>query len=99
MSARLKVFVCTRGKKCPKRDSEDVLEAFECAAEKDGLGDTVSIKGAKCLDLCKKGPAVVVMPDKVRYGRVQPSDAAEILKAHCQGGKPVERLVIKKKKG
>jgi len=98
MSDKVKVFVCTRGKKCPKRDSDDVLEAFECVAKREGLEDSVSIKGCKCLDLCKKGPAVVVMPDKVRYGHVQPSDAAEILKAHAKGGKPVERLVVKKKK-
>ena len=31
-----------------------------------------------CLDQCEHGPTVVVYPDAVWYGRVQPEDAEEI---------------------
>lgn len=49
------------------------------------------------MDLCKKGPVVVTMPDKASYGRVAPADAKEIVANLVAGGKPLERLRIKKK--
>jgi len=97
MSDKIKIFVCTKGKKCPKKGSEGVCTAFESAVAELGCGDTVSVKGSKCLDLCKKGPVVVTMPDKIRYGRVSEGDAKEIVSNLVNGGKPVERLRIKKK--
>lgn len=93
MSDKIKIFVCTKGKKCPKRSGKDVCDAMREAA--DGKGD-VEVKEAKCFKLCKKGPAVVVMPDKVKYGRVRPKDAAEIVETHSTGGKPIKRLRVKK---
>lgn len=97
MSDKFKIFVCTKGKKCPKKGSEAVCLAFESAVAELGCDKTVSIKGSKCMDLCKKGPVVVTMPDKASYGRVAPADAKEIVANLVAGGKPVERLRIKKK--
>ena len=97
MSDKIKIYVCTKGKKCPKKGSDDVCTAFESAVSELGVGDTVSVKGSKCLDLCKKGPVVVTMPDKISYGRVSEADAKEIVSNLVAGGKPVERLRIKKK--
>jgi (2Fe-2S) ferredoxin len=37
---------------------------------------------------------VVVYPEAVWYGNVQPEDAAEIVNEHLTGGRPVERLRI-----
>ncbi|OPZ82787.1 MAG: hypothetical protein BWY75_03259 [bacterium ADurb.Bin425] len=37
------------------------------------------------------------MPDKISYGRVEASDAKEIVANLVAGGKPIERLRIKKK--
>lgn len=98
MGKPTKIYVCTKGKKCPKRGSEKVLEALETEIAQQGAENSLEVKGCKCLDLCKKGPVIVVMPGKVKYGRVQASDSAEIVKAHTSGDEPVERLVIKKKK-
>ena len=97
MSDKIKIFVCTKGKKCPKKGSEAVCAAFEAAVSELGCGNTVSIKGSKCLDLCKKGPAVVTMPDKISYGRVTAVDTKEIVANLVAGGKPIERLRLKKK--
>lgn len=93
-----KIFVCTRGKKCPRRDSQKVLEELESEIARQDATGSLEVKGCKCLDLCKKGPSLVVMPEKVRYGRVETSDCAEIVRAHAAGETPVERLQIKKKK-
>jgi (2Fe-2S) ferredoxin len=97
MSDKIKIYVCTKGKKCPKKGSDDVCSAFESAVSELGCDDTVSIKGSKCLDHCKKGPAVVTMPDKISYGRVTAADAKEIVANLVADGKPIERLRIKKK--
>lgn len=96
MSDKLKIFVCTEGKKCPKRGSEDVLKAFEKEIKKTDNEERVRVKGCKCLDLCKKGPSVFVAGDKVAYGKVKPSDAAEIIEEHLKG-KSVKRLRVKRK--
>ncbi len=97
MSKSTKIIVCVRGKKCPKRGSEDVCEAIEKEVESQGVSDQVTVKQAGCLDLCKKGPSIVVMPDKIKYGRVKKSDAAELVKASANG-QTVDRLRVKKKK-
>ncbi|MBP6747653.1 (2Fe-2S) ferredoxin domain-containing protein [bacterium] len=97
MSDKIKIYVCTKGKKCPKKGSDDVCTAFESVVSELGCSDTVLIKGSKCLDLCKKGPAVVTMPDKISYGRVTAADAKEIVANLVAGGKPIERLRLKKK--
>jgi (2Fe-2S) ferredoxin len=98
VSDKTKIYVCTRGKKCPKRGGEEVAAALTKAREalSEADQDKLSIKECKCLDLCKKGPAVMVMPDKIRYGRVEEADAREIVEAAVRGEEPVKRLVIKK---
>jgi (2Fe-2S) ferredoxin len=48
---------------------------------------------ASCLDTCWVGPTIAVEPDNYFYGRVQPSDLAEIIDA-LQSGTRVERLVL-----
>ena len=57
-----------------------------------GLGNTVRINKAGCLDHCEHGPTVVVYPEAVWYGNVKPEDAAEIVQEHLINGRPVERL-------
>jgi (2Fe-2S) ferredoxin len=57
-----------------------------------GLAGRVRINKAGCLDQCEHGPTVVVYPEGVWYGHVQPSDAAAIVEQHLVGGTPVERL-------
>lgn len=98
MPDKIRIFVCTQGKKCPKKGGKEVCSAFETAASKQGVEDTVTVKGTKCLDLCKGAPGVVVMPEKVKYGRVDADDAAEILASHVKGQGAVERLLFSKKK-
>lgn len=98
MSDKIRVFVCTQGKKCPKKGGKEVCAAFETAASDQGVEDSVTIKGTKCLKLCKGAPGVVVMPEQVKYGRVDADDAAEILSRHVKGQGAVERLLFSKKK-
>ncbi len=44
------------------------------------------------LDQCEHGPVIVVYPEAVWYGFVQPKDVDEIVEEHLIHGRPVERL-------
>ena len=57
-----------------------------------GLGGQIRVNKSLCLDQCEHGPVVVVYPEAVWYGHVQPTDAEEIVSEHLVGGRPVERL-------
>lgn len=57
-----------------------------------GLKGRVRANKSGCLDQCEHGPTVVVYPEQVWYGHVQPSDVDEIVREHIVGGRAVERL-------
>jgi (2Fe-2S) ferredoxin len=93
------VFVChnTRPADAPRpsctRDGKsDLHTRLQQLSREAGLGERVRINKSGCLDQCEHGPTVVVYPEAVWYGNVQPEDAAEIVQEHLIGGRPVERL-------
>jgi (2Fe-2S) ferredoxin len=93
------VFVCTnmRHAGVPKPScSADGTSALHMRLQQlvhdAGLTGRVRINKSGCLAQCEHGPMVVVYPDAVWYGNVQPEDAEEIVREHLVGGRPVERL-------
>ena len=57
-----------------------------------GLHANVRANKAGCLDQCEHGQTIVVYPEAVWYGQVQPEDVDEIIASHHMGGVPVPRL-------
>jgi len=95
------VFVCcnARPEGAPRPsctgDGTSVLHAeLKQRVKAAGLGDRVRINKSGCLDQCEHGPMVVVYPEAVWYGNVQPEDAAEIVAEHLVDGRTVERLRV-----
>ena len=95
------VFICcnARPEGAPRpsctRDGTSVLHAeLKQSVKAAGLGDRVRINKSGCLDQCEHGPMMVVYPEAVWYGNVQPEDAAEIVAEHLVAGRPVERLRV-----
>ena len=93
------VFVCTNAREpgsargsCTLDGKGEILPALQAAAKERNLKGKVRINKAGCLDQCEHGPVVVVYPEAVWYGFVQPSDVVEIVEQHLVGGLPVERL-------
>ena len=93
------VFVCTNMRpegaprpSCAPRGSNDVHAAMQQEAKAAGLAGLVRINKSGCLDQCEHGTTVVVYPEAIWYGGVRPEDAAEIVREHLVGGRPVERL-------
>jgi len=95
------VFVChnTRPAGAPRpsctADGQSDLHAqLQKLTKEAGLAGKVRINKSGCLDQCEHGPVVVVYPEAVWYGNVQPGDAAAIVAEHLVAGAPVERLRI-----
>ena len=92
------VFVChnTRPagarRSCSADGNSDLHARLRQLAKAAGLDDRVRINKSGCLDQCEHGPVMVVYPEAVWYGNVQPADAAEIVSEHLLAGRPVERL-------
>ncbi len=96
------IFVCenVRGEDdpkgcCARKGSAEIRQAMKQEIKQRGLRGTVRANQSGCLDACEYGPSVVVYPEGVWYGGVQPEDVPEIIDSHILGGKPVERLRIK----
>lgn len=95
------VFVCSNERPaghprgcCLGRGSDAVREAFKAELKRHNATGRVRTNKAGCLDQCEHGITVVVYPEQVWYGFVQPSDVPEIVTRHLLGGQPVERLVL-----
>jgi (2Fe-2S) ferredoxin len=58
-----------------------LLRSFSSLQKPQALGGKVRINKAGCLDQCEHGPTVVVYPEAVWYGHVQPEDAEEIVRS------------------
>jgi (2Fe-2S) ferredoxin len=93
------VFVCHNVRpadaprpSCTSDGKSEVFTQLQQAARAANLAGKVRVNKSLCLDQCEHGPVVVVYPEAVWYGHVQPEDAAEIVEQHLMGGQPVERL-------
>jgi (2Fe-2S) ferredoxin len=100
---RRHVFVCLNSREpgnprgsCAEKGSEKVHAAFKAALKSRGLASKIRANKAGCLDNCELGCSVVVYPEAVWYGRVEPRDVDEIVDRHLVGGEPVERLRLYK---
>ncbi len=93
------IFICTNERPesdprgcCRAKGAQQVVEAFKTELHKRGLKGKVRANSSGCLDNCAEGVSVVVYPEAVWYGGVQPGDVVEIVEKHILGGQPVERL-------
>ena len=88
---KTKILVCTRGKKCPRRGSLEIYELIKSQAD-----GAVKVIPSKCLGMCKKGPAVVVTPGKLKLKKVSRKDAEKIAQGDYQLGSDSKKKKKKK---
>jgi len=94
------IFICTNQRKEGERKScgegcgMELVKAFKKSLNDKGLKGKIRAQRAGCLDACDFGPSMVVYPEGIFYGGVQPSDVEEIVNEHLLHGRPVSRLVI-----
>src|ERR1700729_2892423 len=90
--------VCTKGKSCARQSSDHILKALKKTIAKCDLEDFYKVKKAKCFGLCKYGPIIMVEPEGVGYGGVEPAHLRKIVSRHAKRKKPLKGLVINFKK-
>src|SRR5687768_10485044 len=98
------VFVCT-GQSCSQVGGREVMAEFDRILTEKGLRQGKESKGrnpmgevvlTECgsIGFCSIGVAVLVYPEGVWYGQVQPEDVPEIVEEHLEKGNVVERLAL-----
>lgn len=76
-----KILICQKSA-CRKRGATKVCHQVEATLAATGLTDTVQVKLTGCMDRCKAGPNMVVMPDKQRYTKVKPAQVPGLIEQH-----------------
>lgn len=75
------VMLCQKSS-CRKRGAGDVHKAVIESLRTLGLEEHVTIKTTGCQKQCKKGPVMVLMPDKSRYTKVDSQQISTIVDKH-----------------
>ena len=95
------IFVCCNQREpqhrrgsCDPDGAERLREAFKVEVAKRKLGPLVRANKAGCLEQCEVGPTVVIYPQGIWYGHVQPSDVPRILDETVLGGRVLKDLLI-----
>ncbi|MGD1952809.1 MAG: (2Fe-2S) ferredoxin domain-containing protein [Leptolyngbyaceae cyanobacterium] len=78
-----KILICQKST-CRKRGAAQVCREVEATLADCGLTDAVDIKLTGCMDKCKAGPNVVMMPQKQRYSNVKPKQVPELIAQNFQ---------------
>ena len=99
MKFKKHIFICTNereGKEsCGEAIGMKLVELFKKAIKDKGLNIEVRAQRAGCLDVCEFGPALVVYPEGVFYGKVSEKDVLEIVESHIENDVPVNRLRLR----
>jgi (2Fe-2S) ferredoxin len=95
------IFVCGNVRKpghprgcCDPEGGQALREAFKKELNKAGLGPLVRANHAGCLEQCEHGPAVVIYPQGIWYGRVTAEDVPRIVAQTVVGGEVLDDLLI-----
>jgi len=100
MKFKKHIFICTNerpagGKEsCGEIRGMELVTLFKELINEHKLNVDVRAQKTGCLDVCAFGPAMVVYPEGVFYGKVTPNDVKEIVDSHIIGNRPVERLKL-----
>lgn len=76
------ILICQKSTCWHKKGGKAVCQNLEETLRDRGLQEKVKIKTTGCLKQCKKGPNVVVMPDKTKYSQVMPKQIPDLLEKH-----------------
>ena len=95
------VFVCVNERSsedprgcCASAGGGEIRGWFSEELKARGLKRRIRSNKAGCLDLCARGPVVVVYPEGVWYSPRSRSDVQRIVEEHLVDGNPVDALRI-----
>ena len=93
------LVVCMDRKKAKCCQAEAMVESWKhlkqrCKDLRRSNKDSVIRIKSACLDICKAGPIIGVLPDDVWYGYCTPNVIDRIIDEHLIGGSVVSEFVI-----
>ena len=95
------IFVCCNRREpghsrgcCDPDGGEALRECFKAELKRRGLNPLVRANYAGCLEQCELGPTVVIYPQGIWYGHVQPRDVPRIVEETIIQGRIVPDLQI-----
>ena len=95
------IFVCTSSRAngqqkgfCHTKAGVAVMAKFLEELEERELSGEIMVSNTGCMGLCEQGPIVVIYPDNVWYGNIQPDHVTTIMEEHIERGKVVQALLI-----
>ena len=80
-SKAAKILICQKSS-CRKRGGNAVCQVLEQELSDRNLASQVQVKLTGCLKKCKKGPNLVIFPDKTHYTQVSPKQIPALLNQH-----------------
>lgn len=91
------ILICA-GTGCLSAGAEEIEAKLLEELAKRGLSDQFPvkevIKKTGCLGPCSLGPTMIILPEKVIYGKVQVADVVKIVDEHLLKGQVVEELLL-----
>jgi (2Fe-2S) ferredoxin len=76
-----KILVCQKSS-CCQRGAQAICAALKTELGDRGLDKHVEIVKTGCMNNCKAGPHVVIMPGKARYTKVKTTQVAQLIDQH-----------------
>ena len=80
-SKTAKILICQKSS-CRKRGGNAICQLLEQELSERNLTSQVQVKLTGCLKKCKKGPNLVIFPDKTHYTQVSPKQIPALLNRH-----------------
>lgn len=80
------IFVCLheRGpgeeESCGPKGAQGLLDKLKACVKEKKLSGKIRVSKTGCMDVCAKGPNILVYPDNVWYQGVEPDDISTIIK-------------------
>jgi (2Fe-2S) ferredoxin len=79
-------FVCENDRDtgpCCAPEGQQIRELLKSKVKSLGLGTSIRVSRSGCLDLCAKGPSVLLMPEGIWFGQVTEADIEVLIETAC----------------
>ena len=78
---------------CHKKESLSLIPYLESELSDRGMTD-VAVSATGCLNICEKGPVVVIYPENFRYGEIDGEDKIDEILDALENGEACEAHLI-----
>jgi NADH-quinone oxidoreductase subunit F/NADP-reducing hydrogenase subunit HndC len=87
-----RVLICMTG--CRALGARGVAAKFRESLKNSSLDKQVGVIETGCIGMCARAPVVLMEPQELLYGGVEPEDVEEIIAETIEKGRVVERLAV-----